>query len=416
MDSRQTAGGRPAPVRGAALRAAIVFGATLALYLATAVHWHSLATPVNSYHDHLAEAFLNGRLYLAEPPGIHDLTQHQGRWYVPFPPLPAAMMLPWVARFGIAGTSTVVFSCIAGAASVALLSLLLDALAARGWIALRGGGRLWLCAVLAAGCVHWYVAVDGTVWHLAQAAALLFVMLAAWLAVAFRSPWPAAMALALAMWGRPNVVLTWPLLAGLAAEHLRDAVGAVDRRRWRRWCAASAVPLGASVAGWAAYNQARFGDPLDFGYTRQNVSMDVAGDLYEHGQFSLAFLKRNLQTMALGMPVIRGQNHWPQPDPRGMSLFLTSPVLLFALVARQPRPMVRGAWIAVGLSLVPLLLYYNTGWAQFGYRFSLDFMVPALVLLAAAFGPRISRLSVGLILVGVAVNLWGVWWWFTQRP
>lgn len=73
-----------------------------------------------------------------------------------------------------------------------------------------------------------------------------------------------------------------------------------------------------------------------------------------------------------------------KPDPEGMSLLFTTPALIYLGRARWLSPLMVGAWVALGLLLIPLLLYYNTGWWQFGYRFSLDFMVPVLVLLAIA--------------------------------
>ena len=61
--------------------------------------------------------------------------------------------------------------------------------------------------------------------------------------------------------------------------------------------------------------------------------------------------------------------------------------------------------------MIPLLLYYNTGWWQFGYRFSLDFMVPVMVLLALAAGKGLSANFRLLISLGVLGNLYGVLWW-----
>ncbi len=76
---------------------------------------------------------------------------------------------------------------------------------------------------------------------------------------------------------------------------------------------------------------------------------------------------------------------------------------------RPTSAVVIGAWLAVGLLLVPLLTYYNTGYKQFGYRFSLDFMAPLMVLLALALGRRAGWFAVLLMLAGVVVNAWGVW-------
>jgi len=56
----------------------------------------------------LAKSFLEGRLYLANPPSTWSLTFYQGHWYVPQPPLPAILMLPLVLFTG--DVNTILFS------------------------------------------------------------------------------------------------------------------------------------------------------------------------------------------------------------------------------------------------------------------------------------------------------------------
>jgi hypothetical protein len=48
----------------------------------------------------------------------------------------------------------------------------------------------------------------------------------------------------------------------------------------------------------------------------------------------------------------------------------------------------------------------NSGWVQFGYRFALDYMV-FLIMLIAVGGRPIDRLAKTLIVVGIAINLFG---------
>ncbi|MBU0617948.1 MAG: hypothetical protein KKI02_09545 [Planctomycetes bacterium] len=376
-------------------------------------------TPQVAYFDHLAAAFLDGRLYLEDPPGDSDLTLHDDRWYVPFPPLAAVLMIPWVAAFGIEGTNTVVFSMIFGTINILVLAHIFDALARRGWIQLSVGGRCWLLALFAFGCVHWQVALEGSVWFLSHTCTVTFIALAVWAAVATRSPWLPGIALAIALWGRPNVVFTWPLLLGILAQQLQDAAGHVDRRRLITWAWCSTAPLAISIAGLMSYNYARFHDPFDFGYATQNVSAAVRGDL-ARGQFHIFHLPRNLHTMLMGPPRWYEPENLPHvrlpiPDAHGMSIFLTTPALFYLVRARRRRDLfVRGAWLATGLLLIPLLLYYNTGWRQFGYRFSLDFMIPLMILLAVATGRRTTWPMRTLILLGVVINAWGVVWWYTN--
>jgi hypothetical protein len=371
-------------------------------------------SPNEAYFDHLANAFLHGRLYLAQPPATVDLTRHTGLWYVPFPPLASLLMLPWVAWRGVAGTNTVLFTALFGAANVAFVYRLLEALAARGWTRLGTGENLWLVLLFGLGSVHWYMSAVGSVWFISQICTVSFVALAAWSAAGSGSPWLAGTSLALAMLARPNVALAWPLLLGIAAARLQQDHGHVDQRRWLRWAVASAVPMALAVTGLLAYNHARFGSALDFGYLSDHVATKLVHDLHTYGQFHLHYAPKNLWAMWLALPVWEAGRACLVPDPEGMSLLLTTPALVYLVQARRASPLVAGAWIAVGLLLVPLILYYNTGWWQFGYRFSLDFMVPVMILLAVAAGERVSWPMRGLILAGVLVNAWGVAWWFDR--
>ena len=391
----------------------------LVAYWTTACAVDNTASPQHAYFDHLADSFLHGILYLPNPPGEYDLTQHNGRWYVPFPPLAAALMLPWVALFGIEGTNTVVFSIIFAALNLIILARILDALAQRGWVQSSRTTRCWLLALFAFGCVYWQVAIEGSVWFLSHVCTITFIGLAVWLALKNANPLLVGTALAISFWGRPNVVFTWPLLLGIFAQVSFDSTGVIRRNMLLRWATLSLVPIAVSVLGLMWYNYARFQNPFDFGYKTQNVSAAVIGDL-SRGQFHIYHLPRNLHTMLMAPPrwyEPESLPNWrlPIPDAHGMSIFLTTPLLFYVIRARRRREyFTRGAWLATGLLLVPLLLYYNTGWRQFGYRFSLDFIIPAMILLTIAIGRRTTWPMRTLIILSFIINAWGVVWWYTN--
>lgn len=404
--------------------------ALLIFFLANSAYWGAASlfqqteTPDVAYFNQLAEAFLDGHLYLAAPPSTHDLTYHNGQWYVPFPPLPALLMLPWIALWGLPTLNTTFFCALFGALNVTLIFLLLVALATQGQSQSQSQGQiplplatiLWLTALFGLGSVHWYMATIGSVWFVAQICTVTFVALAAWAAAATGSPWLVGSALALAMLARPNVLLTWPLLFGIAAGHLGQALPVRLTLPWRRlfwWSIRSAVPISLSLLALLWYNNARFGHPFDFGYLTENVAEALAPKLQRYGQFNLHYLPKNFWAMWLAGPQWQeDQNRWV-PDPEGMSLLLTTPAILYLARARGRSLLIWGGWIALLLLMIPLLLYYNTGWWQFGYRFSLDFMVPVVVLLAVAIG-RSKRMSWPmrlLILAGIVVNGYGLYWW-----
>ncbi|MCL6649013.1 MAG: hypothetical protein K6U89_11830 [Chloroflexi bacterium] len=389
-------------------RALLVFLAVFTLYGGTALLLGRTSSPPYAYFPEQAEAFLAGRLWIDPLPWTMDLTFANGHWYLPFPPLPALLLLPWVAVAGATGVNTVLFSCMLGAAAATVLFLILEQAARLGWVALPGDNRLLLVALLAMGSVQWQVALSGAVWHLGQEAGLVAVLLAVLLALTGRGPLLVGGALALAMLARSHLALTWPLLMGIVAQRWRDAGLSWPVVGWRLvgWTALAGVPLALAAGGLLSYNWARFGSPLDFGYTRQVLYDYHALKLMTWGWFSLHYLPENLHALLLALP--RWEHGALRPDWNGMSVLLTTPALVLLPCARRPRLLVVAAWLAIVLLLVPLMTYYNTGYKQFGYRFSLDLMPAALLLLALASGRQLAGWVVALIGVGIVVNAWGV--------
>jgi hypothetical protein len=107
------------------------------------------------------------------------------------------------------------------------------------------------------------------------------------------------------------------------------------------------------------------------------------------------------------------------PRDTGMSVLLTSPAYLLAFGAlgriRHSR-VVAGAALAVGAIALVNLMHFSQGWVQFGYRFSNDAAPFAIVLVALGFERLVARCRWGmlaamtLIVLSLAINLWGVLW------
>jgi len=365
-------------------------------------------TPPYAYFNVLAQSFLQGRLDLPQPPSTVDLTLHDDKWYVPFPPLAALLMTPWVAVFG--GVETVLFAACMGAINAALVFLMLQGFAAQRWISLSLKGALCLTALFAFGTVHWYMSTQGSVWFVAQVCTVTFVALSVFFAAYHDAPIPAGIALGLAMLGRPNLVLTYPLLLGIAIQHAGEKEPANKKGYLLRWILSSSIPIACAAGSLLVYNGLRFGNPLDFGYLTASVDPKVSANLQTYGQFSLAYAWRNIKVMLFSFPIWNTIRNRITPSGEGLSIWLTTPAFLFIFKALRKSPILIGAWISLGLLLIPLITYFNTGWYQFGYRFSLDFIVPLLVLLAFGTGERMSRMFRWLILGSILMNAWGTAW------
>ena len=83
--------------------------------------------------------------------------------------------------------------------------------------------------------------------------------------------------------------------------------------------------------------------------------------------------------------------------------------------ARQAgwEPLILAAWIGLLTTLIPLWFYHNTGSLQFGWRYLFD-AAPMWIILLAAGMQKVTRLKQGLILVSIAINLWGLLWMFEK--
>lgn len=398
----------PPPAQAPLAAALSAFFIALTLYLITAVALDHLENPGLAYFDRLAASFLAGRLDLPHPEPLSDLTFHNGRWYVPFPPLPALLMTPFVALFG--GVRVVPFSICLGAIAVAATLACIRTLQRHGRLPTNTRSA-HLAAISLAGGVLWFCCVDGQVWFLGQVCAIAMFALAAWAASAGRN-WYSGLFLALAVCGRPHVLLGLPLLLALPpCNQPRAPLRTLPRR-----ALPTLLPCVVAIAALGAYNHARFNSPFDSGYLRQEINPILRADLSTYGQFNTHFLPRNLWLMTIKPPAITLNPPRIHPDFIGIGMLWTLPAIVLLLAS--PRWMrygvARAAALAATLISIPLLLYYNGGWAQFGYRFSLDFLVPLTICLAAAIAhapPAIARALVG---AGVIVNGWGVYCWFTR--
>jgi hypothetical protein len=153
-----------------------------------------------------------------------------------------------------------------------------------------------------------------------------------------------------------------------------------------------------------ASNVARFGEPTEFGH---RLLGGGAGDrIRDHGLFNLWYLDKNLSAAFLNLPQWLGEAPYFRITKHGLSLLFTTPALLWLLRPASRVPIRTALWAAVVCAAVPGLLYQNTGWAQFGYRFALDYLPYMVALLAVGARPMGAWLKVA-ILWGVAVNLFG---------
>jgi len=379
-------------------------------------HWLGIViTPRESYWHLLADSFLHGRLYLPNPPSDQDLVFYNGHWYIPIPPLPAFIMLPLVAVFGVKAINTTIVSLCLAATTAVLVFLILNEMRRRDWIQLPLNGQLWLVALFSFGTVHLWLSAVSRVWYFSQVCAVFCAALA-FLAALKRFPaWLTGLCLGLGLLARPNLFTLWPALLAVTLQLQTAQSGGFDWKKSLRWALFSALPVVAAVGFLLGYNYLRFGDLMDFGYTAISSGGTVVSDARQFGVFSPHFIPTNLQTMFLSLPKLEVQCNFFLPRGHGISMLAATPALLYLFRRLKISWWTIGCWFSVLLSLALLATYHNDGSIQYAYRYIIDFIIPVIMLLALNAGQKISWPLRILILASLVMNYFGTVSWFFSK-
>jgi 4-amino-4-deoxy-L-arabinose transferase-like glycosyltransferase len=332
---------------------------------------------------HLADSFLQGRLDVDPPEDPIDLIQYAGRTYVPFPPAPALLMVPFVAVFGVG------FMPI-------FLAPLLGGLTA--WVLFRLYRRLtdddeiayWLAAAMIFGTAYWLCVRYVFDTYLAHMLAVLAVSIALLESFGRQRGWIVGLFLGIACASRQLSVFVVPFAFALLFFLPR-----APSPWWKRLvpCFGAAAALGLVFAGLLGYNWARFGSPFEDGYAWVVEETWYAVRLEKWGNFNWRYIPSNvLRMFVMGFSIdFRPPDYMvPSMSPWGTSLTFASPFIFFALRGKLAAPKLVNAagWLCAGVILLALLMHKSAGggWQINGMRYALDFL--PLVSLYAAMGMK----------------------------
>jgi hypothetical protein len=226
-------------------------------------------------------------------------------------------------------------------------------------------------------------------------------------------------------------------------------------------------------------NALRFGSPFETGYSYTEQIYQISlHHTYVYGIFDPRYIARHVQVFWEQMPNVATTGPYVWPSWAGMAMWAVSPPLFYGLfihlrrfrgaaivvglaVAAACAFLIAGAFssglglakfgpesLPLGLDLMPFWLlvaaaitlaigtrdrlvvacwaaivalviinwmFAATGWAQFGYRYGLDFM-PFLWFLVVLAVRRVRWHHAVLIGLAVLINLWGVLWIFKFAP
>jgi len=410
--------------RAARMRAPLaIYAITAAIYVAT-LGSRARGPSDNVHFVSLAQSYLHGQLSVLgdHPPGNNDWAFYEGRWFVVFPPLPALVIMPAVLLWQAEVWDRLYWALFAGLGP-ACVYVLLRHLRERGLTGRHALEDLALTALFAFGSAYYYVSVQGTVWFAAHVVATPLIALYALFSVGAARPMLAGLMLGLCGATRPPTLFLVPLflIEALSAARAQGAAAGLEhgsspyRKIWeflravnyRRALALGvrfALPLLAVTAVTSFLNWKRFGDPFEVGYRYLRIRW--SGRIEKWGLFNYHYFAKNLAVFLAALPWLSKVPPYVQISRHGLALWVTTPNYLGVLWPKRVSVLSVAMSVAALIVAVLDLCYQNSGWIQFAYRFSLDYSVLLIALLA--LGQR--RFGVGfytLLAVAVAVNLFG---------
>ena len=361
-----------------------------------------------AYFNLLAESFLSRKYDLIHPPANpFDLSLYQGAVYLPWGPLPAIILMPAV-RIGGIEISDRVYTPLFGAINVTLVFLIL-VLIGRMFPKFHLQEAIILTIFYAIGTVNFSVSTVGQVWFTSQVMTLTIFLFSLYaLFKYFISRHWFWLSVALIFWlisitGRLWYVMFTPLYLGSFFYFPQE-------QKERTFIIISFL-LSAliMVRFYGVYNLRRFGSLFETGYTYQRQANNFIKIEKDYGKYNSFFLAKNVWYEFI-KPLLPPRF---KPDPMGNGLLATSPVfiLLFFFWKKTMNKKIFFLLLSGVVSYtIPVMLFFGTGYVQFGHRYLLE-IIPLLVFMTALCISSISRkLLYVLVICSILIHSWGAYW------
>jgi len=348
-------------------------------------------TPYN-YFVKLSEAFLKGQYWLTDnPPWLNELISGpNGKYFIPYPPMPAILALPFVFIFGGEFPQQILGHLLG--VGIVLFTVKSALLVKKNYKI-----AVYIGLLTGLGTIVWYLASNGSVWYLGQISAAFFLTVAINETLDKKRPFVVGLLIGAAYLSRVNTFVCLPFFFFLMIK---------DKRFFKKsiLLALGLLPfLGFNFL----YNFLRFDVIWDKGYSL--IPGVLSEPWYQKGLVSLSYIPRHLKILFLSLPKFINKFPFVYPSWGGLAIWITTPAFIYALWAPWKEKLTKLSWLAIALISIIIFSHGTTGFTQFGYRFAVDFY-PFLLLLTikgiAKTGLKWHHWV--LLTLSILVNFWGV--------
>jgi hypothetical protein len=356
---------------------------------------------LNNGYTLFAESLLHGHLFLPEMNYYGDMVHYGNHYYLPYPPLPSLILMPFVAIFGAGQVNTVAIATLVSCINLYLLyKILVQLLIPQAYFN-------WLLLAFIFGTGYWFALFTSHhVYAFAHIISILFQFLLINEVLGKKRWWLAGIYIGCTFLTRQfNVFYAVFALAYLL--YLNKKSG---QKLQIMPVLQLLFPIGCFIIIYMVYNYLRFGNVFNTGYD-YILFIGVLKERVDHfGVFNIRYFLFNLYSVLIkGFNIeFKGNTYLniKDMDLWGTSLLAASPFLVASFKAQWPKYLKVGAWITVLIILTGQLFYHNNGLEQVNTsRFTLDFL-PLLFVLTALGASSIPKwLFKGMVVYAVLLNI-----------
>lgn len=358
----------------------------------------------------LAESFLKGKFDLSRPIPENtggDIAFYNDKVFVFFGPLPAILLLPFVAFFK-ESISQHILGLILIPIDFYLIYLIAKKIVSNNEIS------LWLSLFFIFGTIFSFLALINFTSYQVQIISVSFVIFALYEYFYKRRWLLIGVFIALAGLTRPTTYLA--IIFFIFQLFFLNI-----SNKWPKFLFLI-TPVFLSIVIFGIYNNIRFNNFFETGYFHANL-WEIVKTSADKGYFSVEHIPGNLYFLLLkGPEPIRSDSTgyllrppFLQANYWGMGIFFTSPLFLFVFLSKIKRGVTLSSWLTIGFMLIPVLTFYGIGILQYGYRYALDFYPFLFLILAYFFKENLPIIAKVLIVYSIFFNfyfmlsIWGIY-------
>ncbi len=405
------------PIKRNMLPIVFVFSLVCAMYYYfSSIISKNIFTPtIFNYYIYLIDSFFHGHTSIDSP--IHyDLSLFKNNYYMYWGPEPVLFILPFYLLWHLQA-SDVLYTVIGGLMNVALFYFVIQEFKKYFAISISLIAEIFLLLSFAFASPNFFLSLYGNVWYTGQIFAISYLLLFYLFYFKFLNNKKYYQLLlcitffCLAWLSRYTLLFHSILFIYLFMQYKNSGSALQIQKVW-----SLALLVLTFVCLIPLYNYLRFHNMLETGVrfqmgatrynpiVRSNAILSIHYILYNIHYYFL----NSVQFSRIGYPVVI--------DTEGNSIFSVYPALLLLPVvvfSRIERDKKRFAFLIIGaivviLTLIFLLLYFATGWVQFGSRYFFD-IVPLLFLMLIFVLPSIPiYVQLAVLVYGIFVNVYGI--------